>query len=171
VTEEPHLLAGIAHVPTVAAGRRRVQPNGIWVLMRWWALGSVPRRERHLWSKDLPAWPVLTLNSGSSVWVYPRGPSHRLRVWLFSRKEIVQHRPSNSRQSRHSRLPRLLHPTAGRMAPFHPRPSRLGIASPTRPLLARVCLLAECLETPFRKTAGIARWNVLLTVTLSLWMR
>ncbi len=53
-------------------------------LIRWWALGSVPRRERLLWSKDLPARPVLTLNSGSSVWVYPRGPSHTLRVWLFS---------------------------------------------------------------------------------------
>ena len=48
------------------------------------ALGSVPRRERHLRSKDLPAWPVLTLNPGSSVRVYPRGPTHTLRASLFS---------------------------------------------------------------------------------------
>jgi hypothetical protein len=39
-----------------------------------WVLGSVPRRERHLRSKDLPARPVFTLNSGSSVRAYRRGP-------------------------------------------------------------------------------------------------
>ena len=72
-------------LPT-ARRTRSIGPNdnGSWVLTSSWALGSVPRRERHLRSKDLPAWPVLTLNPGSSVRVYPRGPTHTLRASLFS---------------------------------------------------------------------------------------
>jgi hypothetical protein len=90
---------------------RRTRPigpndNGSWVLTSSWALGSVPRRERHLRSKDLPAWPVLTLNPGSSVRVYPRGPTHTLRAWLFGGKWVVPYRPGGARQPRQPRRPR-----------------------------------------------------------------
>ncbi len=71
-----------------------IGPNhdGTWVLTRWWALGSVPRRERHLRSKDLPAWPDLTLNPGSSVRVYPRGPDETLRLCPLRLKGLCSNR-------------------------------------------------------------------------------
>ena len=58
--------------------------NGTWALTTERVLGNVPRRERHLRSKDLPARPVHTLYPGSSVRAYPRGPTHRLGARLSS---------------------------------------------------------------------------------------
>jgi len=72
----------------VARGRfRDVGPPGAGEVSE--PSGASPRRERHLRSKDLPAWPVLTLNPGSSVRVYPRGPGTRLRRTPSTRKSFV----------------------------------------------------------------------------------
>jgi hypothetical protein len=50
------------------------------VLTRQWGPRERPQGGNDVCgSKDLPAWPVLTLNPGSSVRVYPRGPGTRLR--------------------------------------------------------------------------------------------
>jgi hypothetical protein len=59
----------------------------------WGALGSVPGRERHLWSRDLPARPVFTLDPGSSVRAYPRGPDrHATTVPTQAKESLVTKR-------------------------------------------------------------------------------
>ena len=61
-------------VGRVGARHRRPQLQGGLGADEVVGLGSVPRRERHLRSKDLPAWPVLTLYAGSSVRFSLEGP-------------------------------------------------------------------------------------------------
>ncbi len=55
----PGQVGGGRHASSLA---RRTSPG---VSPLWRAPGSVPRRERHLRSEDLPAWPAFTLESGS----------------------------------------------------------------------------------------------------------